>query len=95
MFFFSLTVAVTRADFNFSARLRHLCGCFVYFTSSLLHLCLESVTAVSVLQAQKSGLGSLTFGIQNKSVFEMSAMQCFTLPVCKNDDVPPLSSKVH
>lgn len=86
-------MAATRADFNFCAKIKTplwLLCVFHIFTSTSL----ESVTAVSVLQAQKSGLGNLNFGIQNKSVFEMSLMQCFTSPVCKNDDVPPLSSKV-
>lgn len=61
--------------------------------STLLHLCLKLGTAVSVLQAQKAGLGWLKFGIQSKSVFEMLPILCFTLPVCKNDDLTPLPSQ--
>lgn len=61
-------------------------------TSSLLHLCLKPVSDDGVLQAEKSGLGCLHGGIQNKSMFEMEPILCFTLAVCTNDAPLPSQS---
>lgn len=70
LFFFSLTVAITKAAFNLGAKNKTPLWPLCVF--QLFYISLKVVTAASVPQAQKSGLGCLKFGIQNKSVLNVA-----------------------
>lgn len=72
---FRQTVAVTKAAFNLPAEIKT--RLWLLCVLRLLHLCLKLVSDDGVPHAEKSGLGCLHGGIQNKSVFENGAHPMF------------------